>query len=347
VVSAPAVIQPASRDNPHAVSKTILQSTLHKPLDRASSVYVAGHRGVVGQAIVRRLRLEGFSHLILRTHSEVDLTSAEQVEAHFRATRPSVVIIAAARVGGIAANIAAPVEFLVENLAIQNNVLLACHRHGVDRTVFLGSSCIYPREAPQPMREECFMHGPLEPTNESYAVAKIAGIRLAQSLFEQHGMRALCPMPCNVYGPGDHFEFERSHVVSALVRRFCEARASGAPSITLWGTGTARREFVHSDDLARACLFLLQHHDAPDIINVGSGVDHSIAELADMVARIVGYQGAIDWDRSRPDGMPRKLLDVSRIRALGWRHRVELEDGLEQVVADFRQRYLVAGALPA
>jgi len=320
---------------------------MHQPLDRGARVYVAGHRGVVGQALVRRLRLEGFTNLVVRTRSELDLTSAEQIDAHFAAIRPQVVLIAAARVGGIAANMAAPVEFLVENLTIQNNVLLACQRYGVERTVFLGSSCIYPREAPQPMREDSFMHGPLEPTNESYAVAKIAGIRLAQSLAAQHGMRVLCPMPCNVYGPGDHFEFERSHVVSALVRRFSEAQAGGASSITLWGTGAARREFIHSDDLAGACLFLLENFASPDIINVGTGVDHTIRELAEMVAEITGFNGTIEWDRSRPDGMPRKLLDVSRIHSLGWRHRIDLVDGLRQVAADFAQRHRTAGALPA
>lgn len=237
------------------------------------------------------------------------------------------------------ANIADPVGFLVENLEIQNNLFLAAQRHEVGTTMFLGSSCIYPRESPQPMREDHFMHGPLEPTNESYAVAKIAGIRLAAALHEQHGMRMILPMPSNVYGPGDHFEFERSHVMSALVRRMCDALDSSAPSITLWGTGAARREFIHVDDLADACLFLLDTHDEPDLINVGSGVDHSIAELAELVASTVGFDGTIEWDTSKPDGMPRKLMDVTK---LGWHHRTDLADGLKGVVADFRARFPVS-----
>jgi GDP-L-fucose synthase len=299
-------------------------------------IYVAGHRGVVGAALVRALGRHEYGHLILRTRQEVDLSSPAAVDDLFVRTKPEIVILAAARVGGIGANIAAPVEFLVENLEIQNNLLLACQRHGVGKTVFLGSSCVYPRESPQPMREEYFMHGPVEPTNESYAVAKIAGIRLAQALHQQHGMSIICPMPCNVYGPGDHFEFERSHVISALVRRFCEATDAGAPLVTLWGTGRARREFLHVDDLAEACLFLIDRYDDPGIINVGSGSDHAIAEIARTIARLTGYRGAIDWDLAKPDGMPRKLLDVKRIHDLGWTHTIELEQGLVGVIEDFR-----------
>lgn len=302
-------------------------------------IYVAGHRGVVGAAIVRRLRSAGFDQLILASRSEVDVRDRAAVDRLFSETRPEVVIVAAAKVGGIAANIAAPVEFLVENLEIQNNLLLAAQQHGATKTLFLGSSCIYPREAPQPMREESFMHGPLEPTNESYAVAKIAGIRLGQALHEQHGMTVLNPMPSNVYGPGDHFEFERAHVASSLVRRFIEAVDTGAPAVTVWGTGAARRELLFNDDLADACVFLLEHHDTPEIINVGTGVDHSIRELAELVADIVGYDGSIEWDTTKPDGMPRKVMDVSRIHALGWRYKVDLEEGLRAVVADFRRRY--------
>ena len=231
---------------------------------------------------------------------------------------------------------AAPVEFLVENPEIQNTLLLACQRQGVGKTVFLGSSCVYPRESPQPMREEYFMHGPVEPTNESYAVAKIAGIRLAQSLHQQYGMSVISPMPCNVYGPGDHFEFERSHVISALVRRFCEAADAGAPHVTLWGTGKARREFLHVDDLAEACLFLIDHYNDPGIINVGSGSDHTVAEIAEIIARLTGYQGDIAWDPAKPDGMPQKLLDVKRIHDLGWTHTIDLESGLAGVIEDFR-----------
>jgi GDP-L-fucose synthase len=310
------------------------------PLD--ARIYVAGHAGVAGSAIVRRLQREGFSHLIVRRRADVDLNDQVAVATLFRTTRPEYVFLAAGRVGGIAANMAAPVEFLVQNLAIQSNILLSCLEAGVRKTVFLGSSCIYPRDAPQPMREEHFMTGPLEPTNESYAVAKIAGIRLAQALRQQHDLSVICPMPCNLYGPGDHFEFERSHVVSAMVRRFCEARATGQRSVTLWGTGRARREFLHVDDLADACLFLLEKYDSPEIINVGSGKDYTIAELAEIAASATGFQGEISWDTSRPDGMPQKLLDVSRLHGLGWQHRVEMTQGIADVVADFQRRQATA-----
>jgi GDP-L-fucose synthase len=275
---------------------------------------------------------------VLRTHAEVDLRDAGAVEALLGETKPEVLILAAARVGGIGANMADPVGFLVENLEIQNNLLLGAQRHGVALTMFLGSSCIYPRLAPQPMSEDVFMTGPVEPTNESYAIAKIAGIRLLQALHQQHGMRVINAMPCNVYGPGDHFEFERSHVMSALVRRFVEAKASGAPSITLWGTGSARRELLHVDDLADALLFLLDNHADPAILNVGSGVDHSIAELAALVRGATGYEGDIEWDTSKPDGMPRRLMDVTRLHALGWKHSIDLEVGIHDVVRDFCSR---------
>lgn len=304
-----------------------------------SSIYIAGHQGLVGAALVRHFRRRGFDNLLLRTHAELDLTVREDVWRFFETARPQYVVVAAARVGGIAANVAAPVDFLVNNLDIQTNVLLACQHLHVTKTIFLGSSCIYPRESPQPMREAYYMHGPLEPTNESYAVAKIAGIRLSQALRQQYSLNVICPMPCNVYGPGDHFEFERSHVVSALVRRFVEARRANARGLTLWGTGSARRELLHVDDLADACLFLLQHYDSPDIVNVGSGEDVTIRELAETIARIVGYEGELEWDHTKPDGMPRKLLDVSRLRALGWRHTIGLEEGVRTVVEDFERRY--------
>jgi GDP-L-fucose synthase len=301
-------------------------------------VFVAGHAGFVGSAVVRRLQAEGYTHLILRTHDEVDLTSREATEELFRETRPRFVVIAAGRVGGIAANMSAPVDFLVDNLAIQTNVLLSCSQFKVEKALLLGSSCVYPRLAPQPMREEYFMQGTLEPTNEAYAVAKIAGITLARALHAQNGLSVVCPLPSNVYGPGDHFEFERSHVMSAMVRRFCEALDTGQSAVMLWGTGRARREFLYADDLADACLFLLENYDSPAIINIGSGVDLSIAELADMIAASVGFKGEIRWDTSRPDGMPRKLLDVTQVHALGWHHRVDLREGLQSVVADYRSR---------
>ncbi len=307
-------------------------------MNENSPIFIAGHCGVVGAALVRGFRKNGFRNLILRTRQEVDLTSREAAFELFGKTRPQYVVIAAAKVGGISANMAAPVEFLLDNLKIQNNVMEACLHYRVTKTIFLGSSCIYPRDSPQPMREDYFMHGPVEPTNESYAVAKIAGIRLAWALHKQYGLNIVCPMPCNVYGPGDHFEYERSHVVSAMVRRFMEARCSNIPKVTLWGTGTARRELMHVDDLADACLFLLRHFDQPDLVNVGTGIDYTIAELALMIAKVVGYQGVLEWDLTKPDGMPRKLLDVSRLQEMGWRHKIELEEGLKTVLVDYEQR---------
>jgi GDP-L-fucose synthase len=308
-------------------------------LTRQSKIYIAGHRGLVGAGLVRYFKNNGFENLILRKRAEVDLNSSQAVLAFFETARPDCVILAAAKVGGIAANIAAPVDFLVENLQIQNNVMLACKQFKVKKTVFLGSSCIYPRESPQPMREEYFMHGPVEPTNESYAIAKIAGIRLAQALRQQYGLNVICPMPSNVYGPGDHFEFERSHVVSALVRRFVEAKRNCSPGVTLWGTGKAYRELLHVDDLADACQFLLKNYDLPDIINVGSGEDVTISKLAETIARITGYSGKLEWDMSKPDGMPRKLLDISRLKTMGWRHKIDLDSGIASVVEDFIRRF--------
>jgi GDP-L-fucose synthase len=310
-------------------------------LAASSKVYVAGHQGLVGSALVRHFRKNGFDNLILRSRAELDLTSHDAVWRFFETARPEYVVLAAAKVGGIAANMAAPVEFLVENLEIQNNVLLASQHFQAAKVVFLGSSCIYPREAPQPMREDFFMQGMLEPTNASYAVAKIAGIRLAQSLREQYGLDVICPMPCNVYGPGDHFEYERSHVVSALVRRFVEAKRTRAPSVTLWGTGTARRELMHVDDLADACLFLMRNWCLPDIINVGSGEEMTIRKLAESVATSVGFAGNLVWDITKPDGMPRKLMDVSRLHSLGWRHKIDIESGIQSVIDDFERRHSV------
>lgn len=303
----------------------------------AACTYVAGHRGLVGSAILRKLAALGFTNVLTRDRRELDLTDRDSVRRFLAAHRPEFVFLCAARVGGIAANIAEPVPFLLDNLAIQNNVLEACAAFGVTKTMFLGSSCVYPRQAPQPIRESSFMTGPLEPTNESYAVAKIAGIRLAAALHAQYGLRIVCPMPCNVYGPNDHFEFERSHVVSALVRRFVEAADAGAAEVVLWGTGSARREFMHADDLADACLFLMERHDSPELINVGTGVDQTIRELAELIAAAVGYRGRMSWDASRPDGMPRKLLDVSRINALGWRSRIDLASGLPGVIDECRR----------
>jgi GDP-L-fucose synthase len=308
-------------------------------LSNHSKIYIAGHRGLVGASLLRYSIRKGFHNILVRTKAELDLTCRKDVWNFFNDERPEYVILAAAKVGGIAANTAEPVDFLLQNLEIQNNVLPACHEFQVTKTIFLGSSCIYPRQAPQPMKEVSFMQGPVEPTNESYAIAKIAGIRLAQSLHQQYGLNVICPMPCNVYGPGDHFEFERSHVLSALVRRFIEAKRSNAPAVTMWGTGNARREFLHVDDLADACFFLLTHYDLPEIINVGSGQDLTIRELAQTTAKIAGYTGKLEWDSTKPDGMPKKLLDVTRLHALGWKHRIDLQTGIRSVAADFEMRY--------
>lgn len=308
-------------------------------LGPAARVYVAGHRGLVGSAILRKLAELGIDNVLVSDRRELDLTDRPSVRRYFDQHRPEFVFLAAAKVGGIAANVAAPVSFLLDNLAIQNNVLEACQAFGVTKTMLLGSSCVYPREAPQPIRESSFMTGPLEPTNESYAVAKVAGIRLAAALHTEYGTRIVCPMPCNVYGPNDHFEFERSHVVSALVRRFVEAKDAGLPEVTMWGSGAARREFMHADDLADACVFLMNHYESPDLINVGTGVDQTIRELAELIAAAVGYTGRMAWDRTKPDGMPRKLLDVSKINDLGWRSRIDFTMGLPGVIDECR-RYL-------
>lgn len=299
---------------------------------------MAGHSGLVGSAVVRRLGRDGYQNLVLRTRSELDLRERAAVFDLFHAERPDFVIIAAARVGGIAANIDAPVDFLVDNVRIQTNLLEACLQYGVRKTVFLGSSCIYPRAAPQPMREDSFMHGPVEPTNASYAIAKIVGIRHAQALWEQHGMSVLLPMPSNVYGPGDHFDLKRAHVVSALVKRFVDAKCNEAASVTLWGTGLARRELLHVDDLADAILYLIGRYERPDIINIGTGTDVTIAELAELVKEVTGYRGTILWDTSKPDGMPQKLLDVSQIHSAGWHHRIDLRQGIATVLTDYERR---------
>lgn len=299
-------------------------------MDKDSRIFVAGHRGLVGGAIVRRLEQEGFGNLLLRTHSELDLTAAAAVDEFFARERPAYVFLAAARVGGIHANDSYPVDFLRDNLLIQTSVIDAAYRHGVQKLLFLGSSCIYPKFAPQPMPEDCLLTGPLEPTNQWYAVAKIAGIKLCQAYRRQYGFNAIALMPTNLYGPGDNFDLANSHVLPALIRKFHEARASGAAEVVVWGSGTPRREFLHVDDLADACLFLMQHYDDERIVNVGVGEDVSIAELAALVQRVVGFAGRIVLDPSKPDGTPRKLLDVSRLTALGWRARIGLEDGIRE-----------------
>lgn len=293
-----------------------------------SRVFVAGHRGLVGSAIVRRLEKLGCRNLLVRGRSELDLRDQPAVDRFFRDQRPEFVFLAAAKVGGILANATLPAEFLHDNLAIQTNVIHGAWAHGAKKLLFLGSSCIYPKLAPQPIKEEYLLTGPLEPTNEAYAIAKIAGLKLAAAYHAQYGFSAISLMPTNLYGPGDNFDLQTSHVLPAMIRRFHEAKVSNAPSVTLWGTGTPRREFLHVDDLADAACFLMEHYNSPDLVNVGVGEDLTIADLAAMVARIVGYGGRIIFDSSRPDGTPRKLLDVSRIHAVGWHARIPLEQGI-------------------
>jgi GDP-L-fucose synthase len=295
----------------------------------SSKIFVAGHRGLVGSAIVRRLQQLGYTNLLLRTRAETDLTSAAAVNAFFEEQRPEYVFLAAAKVGGILANSTYPADFLRDNLAIQLNVIEAARRYGAAKLEFLGSSCIYPKYAPQPMKEECLLTGALEPTNEWYAIAKIAGIKLCQAYRRQYGFNAISLMPTNLYGPGDNFDLNHSHVLPALIRKFHEAKTERRPEVVVWGTGQPRREFLHVDDLASAAVFLMENYNEPEIINVGSGHDTTIADLAALVQRIVGFTGSLVFDSSKPDGTPRKLLEVSRLNALGWRPAIDLESGIE------------------
>lgn len=300
-------------------------------------VYVAGHHGLVGSAVWRALSADGFTNLVGWRSAEVDLRDRDAAFDAVTSARPDVVVMAAAKVGGILANSAEPVEFLNDNLRIQTNVFEAAHAAGVERLLFLGSSCIYPKLAPQPIPESALLTGPLEPTNDAYAIAKISGILAMQAYRREYGRRWISAMPTNLYGPGDNFDLRTSHVLPALIRRFHEARESGAPSVTLWGTGSPRREFLHVDDLAAAVLHLLRTYDSPDTINVGVGEDVTIRELADTIAGIVGYDGALEWDTSKPDGTPRKLLDVTRLRSLGWEPRIPLPDGIASTYAWYRE----------
>ena len=302
--------------------------TVTPTLDRDAPVYVAGHRGLVGAAVWRHLTSAGFTNLVGASSSEVDLRDRDSTFNFVEHARPHVVIDAAARVGGIMANNTWPAEFLSDNLRIQVNLMDAAATHKVPRLLFLGSSCIYPKFAEQPIREDSLLTGHLEPTNDAYAIAKIAGIMQVQAIRRQYGLSYISAMPTNLYGPGDNFDLETSHVLPALIRRFHEAKQSGADDVTLWGSGAPRREFLHVDDLARACLHLLENYDDPTTINIGTGEDVRIRELAELVAGVVGYEGNIDWDTSRPDGTPRKLLDVSRIRSLGWQPAIGLEQGI-------------------
>jgi len=308
------------------------------PLDKKAKFYVAGHRGMVGSAIWRELERNGFTNLVGRSSKELDLTNRQAVFEFFGAEKPKYVVLAAAKVGGILANDSFPVDFLSENLQIQVNVMDAALEHGVERLLFMGSSCIYPKFAQQPITEGSLMTGHLESTNDAYAIAKIAGIMQVQSVRKQHGKNWISVMPTNLYGPGDNYSEQGSHVLPALIRRFETARLSGASSVTNWGTGSPMREFLYVDDLAEASLFLLENYDSAEQINVGVGKDLSIKELASLIAEEVGYQGEILWDTTKPDGTPRKLLDVSKINALGWSAKTELRDGIRLAIADYRSR---------
>lgn len=305
-------------------------------MEKTGKIFVAGHRGMVGSAIHRRLLAEGYRNVVTRAKNELDLRDTRAVSGFFSEEKPEYVFLAAARVGGIMANMESPGEFLYDNLMIQSNVIHQSFLAGVKKVCFLGSSCIYPRECPQPMREEHLMTGKLEPTNEGYAVAKLAGVKMMECYRRQYGLKGVSPIPCNLYGTNDSFDPRSAHVLSSLVRKFIDAVDNGEGEVTVWGTGVARREFLHVDDLADAVLFLMTHPDPPEIINVGSGFDVSIRELAGMVARAAGFGGKLLWDASKPDGMLRKCLDVARMTGLGFRPRIGLEEGIARTVAEYR-----------
>src|SRR6266487_5197175 len=299
-------------------------------MDKTDKIFVAGHRGMVGSALMRRFEAEAFSNVVTRERAQLDLTDESAVAKFFAEERPAIVIIAAAKVGGIKANNDYPVEFLVENLRVQNNVIVAAHENGVRKLLFLGSSCIYPKFAPQPIPETALLSGPLEATNEAYAIAKIAGIKLCQAFSREYGANFISAMSTNLYGPNDNFDLETSHVLAALLRKAHEAKTRKDRQLIVWGSGKSRREFLHVDDLASACLFLLENYDSPEIINVGCGEDISIRELAELICDIVGFEGELTWDTTKPDGTPRKLLDITKLRVLGWHPTISLRDGITQ-----------------
>lgn len=306
--------------------------------DLKQKIYIAGHRGMVGSTIWQELERRGAKQLIGQTLDQLDLRDQKAVDIFFAQTKPTYVVLAAAKVGGIHANISAPYDFLYDNLVIQNNIFASALKHGVKKMLFLGTSCIYPRDCPQPMKEEYLLTGPLEPTNEGYALAKIAGLKMAEYLYKQHGFQTVCPMPPNLYGPNDNFDPKNSHVMAALVRKFVTAKDSGQNVETMWGTGSAKREFMHVRDLARIIVELFMTHETPEVINIGTGIDHSIKELAEIVGKLVGYTGPIDWDSTKPDGMPRKCLDVSKMQALNIKTMITLEEGLMEMIKAYRNK---------
>lgn len=307
-------------------------------MEKHSRIYIAGHRGMVGSAILRKLQQAGHDQFILRSSRELDLRDEAAVMSFFEQEKPEYVFLAAAKVGGILANNTFRGEFLYDNLMIQNNIIHSSWINGVKKLMFLGSSCIYPKMAPQPLREDYLLTGPLEPTNEPYAIAKIAGIKLCDAYRAQYGCNFVSVMPTNLYGPNDNYDLNNSHVLPALIRKFHEAKMSGAPSVTLWGTGKPRREFLHVDDLAEACIFLMHHYHEEGLVNIGTGEDIEIGELARMVSRIVGFEGEIVHDLSKPDGTPRKLMDVSKLHGFGWKHAIDLESGIKSVYEEYKSR---------
>ncbi len=309
-------------------------------MEKNAKIYVAGHRGLVGSALVRNLTAAGHSNIITRTRAELNLLDTAAVNEFFATERPDYVFLAAAKVGGIMANKTYPADFIYENLTVQNNIIHAAHEYKVTKLLFLGSSCIYPKLAPQPIKEEYLLSGPLEPTNDAYAIAKIAGIMLCQSYRRQYGSNFISVMPTNLYGENDNFDLETSHVLPALIRRFHEAKITNAPSITLWGSGTPMREFLHVDDLATACVHLMHTYNEGDIVNIGTGTDVTIKELAETIASVVGYQGILEWDTSKPDGTPRKLLDVSKLHSLGFNHSIELPEGIARTYQWYLQNHV-------
>lgn len=306
-------------------------------MKKSSKIYVAGHKGMVGSAIVRVLKENGFNNLILRTRRELDLLNFNKVKEFFGEEKPDYVFLAAAKVGGIGANIASPVDFLLNNLKIQNNIIENSYLSGVKKFCFLGSSCIYPKECKQPIKEDYLLTGPLEPTNEGYALAKIAGMRLGQYYNKQYGFKVLNLMPCNLYGKNDHFDLKKSHVMSALIKRFTDAVDEGKTEITLWGTGKARRELMNVDDLAEAVLFFMLNHDSSEHINIGTGIDISIKDLANLIAKKTGFKGEIKWDVSKPDGMLRKCMDVLKMKSYGFEPKISIEKGVEQMIQQYKE----------
>jgi len=304
-------------------------------MELTSKIYIAGHRGMVGSAIQRRLQAAGFTNFVTRTSAQLDLRNQQAVADFFAAEKPDYVFLAAAKVGGIHANNTFRGEFLYDNLMIQNNVIHQSYVNGVKKLLFLGSSCIYPKLAPQPLKEEYLLTGELEPTNEPYAIAKIAGIKLCDAYRSQYGCNFISVMPTNLYGPNDNYDLNNSHVLPALIRKFHEAKLANAPSVTMWGTGTPRREFLHADDLADACYYLMENYNEPGLVNIGVGHDIPIKELAELIKKVVGYEGEIDHDLTKPDGTPRKLMDVSKLHSMGWKHKIGLEEGLRQVYAEY------------